>query len=89
VTNFVANQAVLPGSASDSVTIPEDSWLILGSSDYWTERIGGIIDRIRPEWICIRTRTPGTADGPRNPSFTESLEVIERFGREVIRHFQH
>jgi probable F420-dependent oxidoreductase len=89
VTKFLADRSVLPGSAAGAVTAPEDSWLILGDSDYWVERIGRVVDRVRPDWICIRTRTPGTADGPRNPSFAESLEVIDRFGREVIRHFQH
>jgi hypothetical protein len=89
VAKFLADRAVLPESARDAVTAPEDSWLILGDSDYWTERIGRVIDRVRPDWICIRTRTPGTADGQPNPSFAESLEVIERFGREVIRHSQH
>lgn len=89
VTNFVTSKGVLPGASSDSVANPEDAWLILGDVDYWIERLGRVIDRVHPDWICIRTRTPGRIDGPRTPSFAESLEVIERFGREVIRHFQH
>jgi alkanesulfonate monooxygenase SsuD/methylene tetrahydromethanopterin reductase-like flavin-dependent oxidoreductase (luciferase family) len=86
VTKLFNDRGLSPEGA---VTDPQDSWLILGDSDYWVDRIGQVVDRVRPDWICIRTRTPGTADGPRRPSYAESLEVIERLGRDVIRHFQH
>jgi probable F420-dependent oxidoreductase len=88
VTKFLADRPVLPDSSSDSVADPQGSWLILGDSEYWIDRLGEVIDRVKPDWICIRTRTPGTFDGPPQPSFAESLEAIDRFGRDVIRHFQ-
>lgn len=59
-----------------------------GTPESWTERIRVIRDTLAPDWLNIRTRGPAAEYGPAYPSFDESLEAIERFGENVIRHFR-
>ena len=66
----------------------ERQFLILGSPQRWVDRLGDMHDRLAPEWICIRIRTPRPETG-YYPTAGESLECIQRLGEEVLRHFQH
>jgi alkanesulfonate monooxygenase SsuD/methylene tetrahydromethanopterin reductase-like flavin-dependent oxidoreductase (luciferase family) len=62
----------------------EPRYLILGEPSYWIERLGEVIEKVNPEWICIRTRTPRPESGPEYPTLEESLECIQQLGEEVV-----
>lgn len=65
----------------------ERSFLILGSAQKWIDRLGAVQERLKPDYICLRTRNPRPSSG-RYPENAEFLECIQRLGEEVVRHFQ-
>ncbi len=67
-----------------SIAELERRYLILGEPSYWLERLGETIEKMKPDWICIRTRTPAPESGPDYPTLQESLECIQMLGEEVI-----
>src|SRR5207248_9301099 len=67
-----------------SITELESRYLILGEPSYWIERLGEVIEKMNPDWICIRTRTPVPESGPAYPSLQESLECVQMLGEEVV-----
>jgi hypothetical protein len=71
-------------SVEDSIAELEPRYLILGDPAYWVERLGEVIEKMRPDWICIRTRTPKPESGPDYPTLQESLECIQMLGEEVL-----
>lgn len=75
-------------SVEASIAELETRYLLLGEPSYWIERLGEVIEKMNPDWICIRTRTPQPESGPAYPSLEESLECIQMLGEEVISHFQ-
>jgi alkanesulfonate monooxygenase SsuD/methylene tetrahydromethanopterin reductase-like flavin-dependent oxidoreductase (luciferase family) len=66
----------------------ESRQLHFGTPESWRERIAAIRDTFHPNWLNIRTRGPVAEFGPPYPSFDESLECIERFGKEVTSAFR-
>ncbi len=65
----------------------ERRWLTCGSAEVWIEWLGKVEERLRPEWVNIRMRTPRSPDGPY-PSNEEFFEAIQMFGEEVLPHFR-
>jgi len=65
----------------------ERQFLILGPAQKWIDRLSEVQERLKPDYICLRTRNPRPDTG-HYPSKTEFLECIQRLGEEVIRHFQ-
>ncbi|MBI2964420.1 MAG: LLM class flavin-dependent oxidoreductase [Deltaproteobacteria bacterium] len=76
------------GLSSDVPEVPveelEDQFLILGGPQQWIDRLGEVAERLRPDYVCIRTRNPRSDQG-HYPSPEESLECIQRLGEEVVR----
>jgi alkanesulfonate monooxygenase SsuD/methylene tetrahydromethanopterin reductase-like flavin-dependent oxidoreductase (luciferase family) len=66
----------------------EEKYLVFGNSQMWVERIGQIQEMFNPDWLNIRIRNPRPTTGYW-PTTQETYEAIQRFGEEVIRHFQH
>lgn len=85
---FYVERGMSPDMGDDPLKDLENRYLILGNPEYWIERLGEVIDRLRPDWINFRTRTPAVEDGPAYPSLQESLENIHMLGEEVVRHFR-
>lgn len=86
---FYVDRALSPDMVVDTLENLEERYLILGTPDYWIQRIGAVIERLNPAWIGIRTRTPDPGgDAPAYPSLHESLDNIQMLGEEVIRYFQ-
>jgi len=77
------------GLSSDVPELPveelEGQFLILGGPQKWVDRLGEIQERLKPDYVCIRTRNPRPDEGVY-PSPQESLECIQRLGEEVVRH---
>jgi alkanesulfonate monooxygenase SsuD/methylene tetrahydromethanopterin reductase-like flavin-dependent oxidoreductase (luciferase family) len=85
---FYVERGMSPDMGVDPLGSLERRYLLLGNPAYWIERLGEIIDRLNPDWICLRTRTPAVESGPAYPSLQESLENIHMLGEQVIRYFQ-
>lgn len=75
------NQAV---GAEKALQDFETRQMHFGTPESWVERIGAVKEQLAPDWLNIRTRGPRAEYGPDYPTPDESLEVIERFGNEVI-----
>lgn len=85
---FYQENGMEPGAGALPVEALERQFLILGSAQHWVDRLGEMQDKLSPDWICIRTRTPKPEAG-YYPSADETLECIYRLGEEVVRHFHH
>jgi alkanesulfonate monooxygenase SsuD/methylene tetrahydromethanopterin reductase-like flavin-dependent oxidoreductase (luciferase family) len=59
-----------------------------GTAESWVERIKALEQKLAPDWLNIRTRGPRAEYGPDYPSTAESIECIERFGKDVISKFR-
>lgn len=81
---FYVERGMSPDMGVDPLKDLENRYLILGDPDYWVERLTEVIDRLKPDWINIRSRTPAVEDGPAYPSLEESLENIRMLGERVI-----
>ena len=76
-----------PEAAAVPVETLEKQFLILGNAQTWVDRLGEMQEKLKPDWICLRTRTPKPETG-YYPDPAESLECIYRLGEDVVRHFQ-
>ena len=59
-----------------------------GTPASWIERIKVIGERIGPDYLNIRLRTPRAGYGPKYPEHREFLEAVRRFGTEVLPAFR-
>ena len=59
-----------------------------GTPASWVERIKVIENRLAPDYLNIRLRTPNAGYGPEYPNYEETLEAIRRFGTEVLPAFR-
>lgn len=55
-----------------------------GTPESWIRRIESIRDRIGPDYLNIRLRTPRAGYGPPYPEHGEFLAALRRFGEEVL-----
>ena len=85
---FYQENGMEPSAEAVSVEALEKQFLILGNAQHWVDRLGEMQEKLQPDWICIRTRTPKPEVG-YYPDAGEALECIYRLGEEVIRHFHH
>jgi hypothetical protein len=83
--DFYRRRGMAPDLGGDAVAALERSFLILGPPDLWIERLARVRERLRPDYLCIRTRNP-RPDSGHYPDRTESLECVQRLGEEVVRH---
>lgn len=84
---FYQEHGMEPEAAPLPVEALERQFLILGTAQRWIDRLGEMQEKLKPDWICIRTRTPRPEAG-YYPDAAEALDCIYRLGEEVIRHFQ-
>ncbi|MFT4562378.1 MAG: alkanesulfonate monooxygenase SsuD [Gammaproteobacteria bacterium] len=84
---FYQEHGMEPTAEAVTVEKLEQQFLILGSAQKWIDRLGEMREQLKPDWVCLRTRTPVPEVG-YYPDPEESLECIYRLGEEVIRHFQ-
>lgn len=84
---FYQEHGMEPEAAPVPVEALERQFLILGNAQKWVDRLGEFQEKLKPDWICIRTRTPKPETG-YYPDPAEALDCIYRLGEEVIRHFQ-
>ena len=84
---FYQQHGMTPDAESQPTEKLEREFLILGPAQKWVDRLGEIQEKLKPDWICIRTRNPRPETG-HYPDKEESLDCIARLGEEVIRHFQ-
>jgi alkanesulfonate monooxygenase SsuD/methylene tetrahydromethanopterin reductase-like flavin-dependent oxidoreductase (luciferase family) len=82
--DFYRRRGMAPDLAGDAVAALEKRFLILGPAELWLERLETIREKLRPDWVCLRTRNPRPETG-HFPDRTESLECIARLGEEVVR----
>lgn len=85
--DFYRRRGMAPDLGGDALSALERRFLILGPPSLWVERLAEVRERLRPDYLCIRTRNPRTGSG-RHPDRAESLECIERLGEEVVRPFR-
>ncbi|HIF09535.1 MAG TPA: LLM class flavin-dependent oxidoreductase [Sneathiellales bacterium] len=76
VKHGLAPEAALSQSALDNM---ENCALCIGGKQQWIDRLGEFKEKINPDWVCIRTRTPRPETGDY-PSLGEFTEVVERLG---------
>jgi alkanesulfonate monooxygenase SsuD/methylene tetrahydromethanopterin reductase-like flavin-dependent oxidoreductase (luciferase family) len=84
--DFYRRRGMAPDLGGDAVTALENSFLILGPPDVWLEKLSKVRERLRPDYLCIRTRNPRPDSAGHYPSGAESLECIHRLGEDVVRH---
>ena len=84
--DFYRRRGMAPDLGGDAVTALEKSFLILGPPDVWLEKLSKVRERLRPDYLCIRTRNPRPDSSGYYPSRAESLECVQRLGEEVVRH---
>ncbi len=59
----------------------ESKFLTLGGRQKWLDFLGRVRDVVKPDYVCIRTRTPRPeGDNVYYPSKQECLECIEQLG---------
>lgn len=85
--DFYRRQGMAPDLVGDAIAALEQRFLILGPAEVWIERLTKVQEKLRPDYVCLRTRNPRPDRGPY-PDRAESLECIERLGEEVVRHFR-
>ena len=77
---FYAEKGLSPetDSADSVLENLEAGSLCLGNRQHWLDKLGELKEKINPDWVCIRTRTPQPESG-YYPGKQEFIEVIERF----------
>lgn len=86
-TNFYEQHGMTPDLEEQPTERMEKQFLILGPPQKWIDRLGEVQERLKPDYVCIRTRNPRPSTG-YYPDKAEFLECIHRLGEEVIRYFQ-
>lgn len=86
-SKFYEKHALTPDIEEEPTDRLERQWLILGSAQKWIDRLSEVQERLKPDYVCIRTRNPRPPTG-HYPDRSESLECITRLGEEVVRHFK-
>lgn len=86
-TNFYEQHGMTPDLEEQPTERMEKQFLILGPPQKWVDRLGEVQERLKPDYVCIRTRNPRPPTG-HYPDKEEFLDCIHRLGEEVIRYFQ-
>lgn len=86
-TNFYEQHGMTPDLEEQPTERMEKQFLILGPPQKWIDRLGEVQERLKPDYVCIRTRNPRPPTG-HYPDKAEFLDCIQRLGEEVIRYFQ-
>jgi alkanesulfonate monooxygenase SsuD/methylene tetrahydromethanopterin reductase-like flavin-dependent oxidoreductase (luciferase family) len=84
---FYQTHSLTPDIEEQPTERLEKQFLILGSPQKWIDRLGEVRERLKPNYVCIRTRNPRPPSG-HYPDRAESLDCITRLGEEVVRYFQ-
>jgi probable F420-dependent oxidoreductase len=84
---FYEQHGMTPDIEEQPTTRLENQFLILGPAQKWIDKLGEVRERLKPDYVCIRTRNPRPPSG-YYPDRTEFLECLTRLGEEVIRYFQ-
>ena len=85
--NFYEQHGMTPDIEEQPTARLENQFLILGPPQKWIDKLGEVQERLKPDYVCIRTRNPRPPSG-YYPDRTEFLECLTRLGEEVIRYFQ-
>lgn len=78
---FYQENGMEPSAEAVSVEALGKQFLILGNAQHWVDRLGEMQEKLKPDWICIRTRTPKPEVG-YYPNAAEALECIYRLGED-------
>lgn len=78
---FYVEHGMSPASALEPEALDnlENCALCIGSKQQWVDRLGEFKEKINPDWVCIRTRTPRPETGTY-PTLGEFSEVVEQLG---------
>jgi alkanesulfonate monooxygenase SsuD/methylene tetrahydromethanopterin reductase-like flavin-dependent oxidoreductase (luciferase family) len=85
--NFYEQHGMTPDIEEQPLERLERQFLILGPPQKWIDKLGEVQERLKPDFVCFRTRNPRPSSG-YYPERTEFLECITRLGEEVVRYFQ-
>lgn len=84
---FYRSHGLAPGVQEEPVAELEKQFLILGPPQKWIDRLGEVEERLKPDYVCLRTRNPRPPSG-HYPDPEESLDCVRRLGEEVVRYFK-